>query len=155
MIDIDQFRVEVVRPVITTLGLYSRAAENLLVGTALTESGLCYLRQIKGPAVGVFQMEPATHDDIWANYLTGHQGLATLVKGFQLSYWGDVSAAQMAGNLYYAAAMCRVHYRRVKAPLPKEDDAQGMAKYWKMFYNTLRGKGTVGGALPHFEKACQ
>lgn len=155
MIDVNQFRQEVVRPVITALGLYSRAAENLLVGTALQESGLKYLRQLNGPAIGVLQMENPTHDDIWANYLTQRHGLATLVRGFQLSYWEDVPAAQMAGNMYYAVAMGRIHYLRVREALPKADNAAEMARYWKKYYNTLLGRGTVEGALPHFQMACQ
>jgi hypothetical protein len=48
---------------------YDRAAAQLLLGTALKESlQLKYRRQIQGPALGYYQMEPATHDDIWNNY---------------------------------------------------------------------------------------
>jgi hypothetical protein len=43
----------------------------LLLGTALTESGdMHYLHQLgNGPALGVYQMEPTTHEDIYDNYL--------------------------------------------------------------------------------------
>jgi len=48
-------------------GLHSDAAVNLLLMIAAHESGgFKYRRQIGGgPALGVFQMEPPTHDDIW------------------------------------------------------------------------------------------
>jgi hypothetical protein len=63
-------------PVLRQLGLDEyrmQAAEELLLGTALQESGLIYRRQLNnGPALGLFQMEPATHDDIWADFLTYH-----------------------------------------------------------------------------------
>jgi hypothetical protein len=48
-------------------GLHSDAAVNLLLMIAAHESGgFKYRRQIGGgPALGVFQMEPPTHDDVW------------------------------------------------------------------------------------------
>src|SRR3954469_3472805 len=59
-----QFRNFVVRPILDYLGLASPAAENLLVGTALYESGLEALDQwtgpgdaTLGPAFGIYQIE--------------------------------------------------------------------------------------------------
>ena len=51
--------------------LVSQEAENLLMGTAAQESALGeYIRQLgNGPALGIFQMEPETFDDIVRNYL--------------------------------------------------------------------------------------
>ena len=40
-------------------------------------------------------------------------------------------------------------YRRDKYSLPKHDDLDGQAKYWKRVYNTRLGKGTES----HFIKA--
>ena len=59
---------------------------------------------------------------------------------------------EMHGNAFFAAAMCRVHYRRVFESLPKLDDALGMATYWKKYYNTYAGKGTIDKALPFFKQ---
>ena len=50
MLEPQQVRSLVIRPVIRRLGLWSPAAERLLLGTALTESGLRHLRQVRGPA---------------------------------------------------------------------------------------------------------
>ena len=46
MLNVEQFRLYVVRPVLNYLELGGAAAEQLLVGTALTESKLTYLKQI-------------------------------------------------------------------------------------------------------------
>lgn len=155
-LNLHHLRTLIIRPVLDHIRLYSLAAEQLLVGTALQESRAHYLHQLgKGPAVGIFQMEPATHDDIWRNYLAYHHGLATLVRQLELPQWYDDDAREMAGNLYYAAAMARIHYRRVKAALPAAGDALTMARYWKRWYNTPLGRGTVEEALPHFEAACR
>lgn len=152
--DIGQFRVYIVRPVLEHLRLHSFAAENLLIGTALQESRLSYVRQLgAGPAIGIYQMEPATHDDIWRNYLAYHHGLAALVRTLELPGWYGGEAIEMAGNMYYATAMCRIHYRRVSAPLPAADDVHGLARYWKRHYNTALGKGTAEEFIQNYTRA--
>lgn len=142
-IDAHQLRTLVVAPAIRRIGLYSKAAENLLMGTAAQESHLgTYLHQLgKGPAKGIFQMEPATHADIWVNYLRYKRPLADelrLMAGMQTP-----TPETMIGNLYYAAAMARVHYLRVEEPLPKAENPYDLGEYWKEFYNTHQGRGTV------------
>ena len=70
MIDVKQFRANIIEPALTVLELDSVAAQELLLGTAVQESRITYLRQLgNGPALGLFQMEPATHNDIWDNFL--------------------------------------------------------------------------------------
>lgn len=143
MINALQLRREIVRPVLEHLWLWSQAAENLVMGTAAQESRMgTYLKQIAGPAVGIFQMEPFTHDDLWKTILKNQPQLAERVRQVELPGWYQDDAREMAGNLYYAAAMCRVFYRRIKEPLPDADDIPGLARYWKRYYNTHMGKGT-------------
>jgi hypothetical protein len=141
LIDPAQFRELIVRPVLQALKKWSVAAENLLLGTALQESGLRYLKQLGGgPALGVYQMEPATHQDIWINYLNAREDLKYKVLEWHEESMIDPSA--MTWNLAYATAMARVHYLRVKEPLPEAHNIMDMAEYWKAHYNTPRGAGT-------------
>lgn len=152
-LNIPQLRACVIRPALLHLGLYSLAAEELLVGTAVQESRLHYLRQLNdGPAMGIFQMEPATHNDIWQNYLNYRPELAIKVAALSTEKLRR-DAQDMAGNLFYACAMARVHYMRVPAPLPRADDVEGMAHYWKDHYNTHQGKGTVAEFVKHYHEA--
>lgn len=138
MLDIEQFRDLVIAPTLASIGLYSKSAERLLLATAVIESNLTYIKQVGGgPALGLFQMEPATERDIWDNYLKYKKDLAEKVESLRFHIDGE-----LVGNMYYAAAMCRVHYLRVKAPLPQPEDQAGMAKYWKKYYNTHLGAGT-------------
>lgn len=142
MIEPRQFRRLVVRPVLEHLGLWSLAAERLLIGTALVESRLIYLEQLPaGPALGVFQMEPGTNLDIWQHYLAFRPARAAKVWAFA----GGVLAREreMIGNLNYATAMARIHYLRVPHPLPDAEDFDGLGAYWKNYYNTVAGKGSV------------
>jgi len=144
MLDVSQFRTYVVKPVLEYLDMYSPAMENLIVGTALQESKLTYMKQLdNGPAIGVFQMEPATYKDHYTNYLVYNHGLRTKLDGLRTGLYDD-DAQELAGNLYYATAMTAVHYkRRLKdAPLPAPADIAGLAKVYKKFYNTPLGKAT-------------
>lgn len=140
MIDLVQFRDLIVIPALDVIGLNSASAVELLLGTAIQESDARYLKQIGGgPALGLFQMEPATYDDIWENYLMHRPDLAKRVSALT-RYPSNPN--ELVGNLWFAAAMCRVHYRRVPEPLPDAGDVEGMAAYWKEHYNTHLGAGT-------------
>lgn len=126
----------VIRPVLKDLNLYSPQAERLLLGTACKESecGL-WLKQIGGgPALGIYQMEPDTHLD-HLMFLDRRVPLKLKVRA-----WGT-GQDDMAGNLYYATAMCRVHYLRVPEPIPNDLPAQ--AAYYKKYYNTEKGAATI------------
>jgi hypothetical protein len=140
---------EVIDPAIAALPLDETKGETvaglqqLLIGTALQESDLIHTRQMGGgPARGYFQMEPATHDDIWANYLAYQKDTAAKVLAVAGLASGTPKAALLEDNHVYAALMARVHYRRrSKAKLPAADDVKAMAALWKQVYNTPKGKG--------------
>ena len=99
-----------------------------------------YLKQVgDGPALGIFQMEPTTYLDIWDNYLRFRPALQQRMA----ERWPmQPEATEMMTDLFLAAVLCRLHYRRIPAPLPRADDLPGLARYWKRHYNTLGGRGT-------------
>jgi len=130
-------------------GLWSPAAERLVLGTAMQESHLRYLKQIQGPAIGICQMERATWQDL-RRWLARRHVLRHAIDDWAI---GEPDADEMEGNLYYALAMCRAHYRRVPAALPPANLPGQLATYWKAHYNTAAGKGRVADAMPHFVKA--
>lgn len=131
-----------IRPTLKLLDLSSRHAEILLLGTAIVESGLKERVQRKGPARGLFQMEPATHYDIWDNYLKYRPELAAKVKGLKSIKWTNM-ADQLQYNDAYACALARVHYLRVPEKIPESGSIYDLAVYWKTYYNTPSGKGTI------------
>ena len=149
MIDTRQFMQHIIVPALTAIDLDSAAAEELLLGTALQESGLRYLVQLgNGPAKGFFQMETATHNDIWDNYLRYRSELSAHIHVIS----SQQTAQEMVGNLLYAAAMCRVHYLRVSESLPKAGKHAEQAKYWKTHYNTTQGRGTEAEYIENWER---
>jgi len=152
-IDPGQLRSLVIAPALAALGLASPAAEELLLGTALQETGGGHwLHQLgAGPAIGLYQMEPATHDDIWKSFLASHAELAAKVTS--LTVPGLSKLAQLAGNLYYATAMTRIFYDRVPEPLPAAGDIAAQAAYYKAHYNTPLGAATTAQYLENWHKA--
>lgn len=131
-----EFYRYIIWPTLDDMKLGGDAACQLLLGTALVESNLEHLVQTgSGPARGVYQMEPATHDDIWENYLK-HRPEHVMVMERYLAR-RPPNASQLVWNLGYATCMVRWHYRRVRPPLPAPGDIEAMAWYWKRWYNTF------------------
>lgn len=141
MFDRQQFR-ELIEDVLQGLGLHSPAAVNLLLGTAAQESRFgTYLHQVGGgPALGVFQMEPATERDIWDNYI---KYKPSLVQEIAATTGATGPGLHLRWNLAYQIAMARVHYLRQPGSLPADNDVPGLAAYWKQHYNTPQGAGSV------------
>ena len=141
MIDPRQFRRLIIAPTLQHLGLWSLAAEQLLIGTAITESGLKFLTQHGGgPAKGFYQIEPTTAQDLYENWLSFRPDWAA--KLTQLIVPGQNLSGQLVSNLAYATAVARLIYYRRPEPLPKAGDIQGFAEYWKTHWNTNLGAGS-------------
>ena len=134
--------------VLKKMDLHSPEASDLVYKTGKVESGYKYIRQIKGPARGLFQCESWVAVDICKNYLAYRKSLmrkvadATKVK---LSYFVEPNEEDwsyiLETNIAAQIAMCRLHYRRIPKPLPSS--LEGQAKYWKKYYNSMAGRGTV------------
>lgn len=140
-LNVAQLRDLVVRPALRDIGLHSQAAEDLVMGTGAQESRLEYIKQIRGPALGLFQVEPATYFDYWDNFIDRRPELRDAIfESLDVTYRPPVE--RVVHDLRFAAMMCRIHYRRIRAPLPPEGDVEAMAAYWKRYYNTVHGRGT-------------
>ena len=112
---------------------------NLLVGTACVESDCGkYIKQVKGPACGIFQIEPNTAKDILDNYINYRENLKDIHNKLFNIYL--TLEENLCYNLAYSIFMCRVFYLRIKEPIPESMIDQ--AKYWKKYYNTHLGRGT-------------
>jgi len=137
-----EFLADTLRPTLIVMGMHSPAAEKLLLMTACHESmGFRYRRQIKGPALSYFQIEPATLADLYDSYLDYRSAKrATLNKHLP----GDMTPLEALKNDdTYAVACARMIYARVSAPLPDADDEHGLAAYAKKHWNTEAGKATA------------
>jgi hypothetical protein len=147
MLDSTQLRQLIIQPALKDLQLYSPEAEELLVFTCANESnGGSYLAQIKGPALGIYQMEPATHNDIWVNYILNNNPLSLmLINNFGCIHRPD--EYRLIYDLRYATAMARIHYRRVSEALPSSFDVNAIWDYYKKYYNTGDGAAQKDQAI--------
>lgn len=149
-IDARQLLELVIRPTLDSIGLGGRAAEQIVLGTAAAESGLSAIQQYgSGPALGLYQMEPETHDSLHRDMLSQKPNLRAAILGlasFRAVMKNEqIPASEMIGNLPYATAMCRIRYRWDPHPLPAVGDLDGMARTWKVYYNSRLGAGTEDG----------
>jgi len=134
-----QFR-DLITETLKEYGLFSESAVNLLLGTAAQESLFGkYIRQVRGPALGVFQMEPETFK--WMRDKYGER------FGFQ-----DREAEDMVWDMKLAILLARLRYFVVPEALPPADDILGTAKYWKKYYNTIHGAGTTEQFVHNYKK---
>ncbi len=147
---------ELIDTVLKDMGKYSKEAADLLMVTSAQESFLGeYIKQLKkGPARGIFQMEPDTEEDIFRNYLKYRPELMATVQ--QYVSQGAVELDLWA-NLPYQIAIARVHYLRVKYAIPKrpsfpseKEYIMALAEYWKKHWNTPLGKGTAVEAYNNY-----
>jgi hypothetical protein len=127
-----------------------------LAGTLAQESD-CFRTRYQdegGPARGYYQMEPGTHRDIWVNYLSRHKELVNKIKIYLPKHINPEKEGfhYLPFNDRYATAMARVHYLRIKEPLPSAHDEKALASYWKRHYNTFRGGGTEHEFIEHFNR---
>jgi hypothetical protein len=138
-----------IRTELLLIGLYSADAEELLMATCAQESLLGqYRHQVSGPALGIFQMEPGDHDDIWKNYLTYHTDLARFIVGDPVI---KPDASRLQTDDAYAIAMCRVHYARCPRAFPKATDLNGLWMYYKVNYNSVHGAATQEQFNRHYQ----
>ncbi len=141
----------IIKPTLKYMGgnYYSKESAFLLLCTAAIESNCGeYIKQINGPALGVWQMEPDTHNDIWDN-------CDALIGPFEQKIYdicGRCTDNTLIDSPKYACAMARLKYSMDPHPLPKYTgdsnvDLKSFYDYYKRVYNTGLGAST-------FDKWC-
>lgn len=158
----NDLREHVIQPLLYSLPsnyqvMNSHEAVTLLLGTALAESGGTAIAQMGGgPAAGICQMEEATHADIWENWLLRdkHQELLEwIAERFGDTTYDEERFSRLYGDASYAFFMARCHYYRVAEaiPAPASGDIKPFARYWKKYYNTHLGAGTIEHFIDSWE----
>jgi hypothetical protein len=157
-IDPEDFLYYVIKPTLYKLGkpLESERAEKILLGTAVYESNLRFLRQIdNGPAISPFQIEPNTANVIWNKVINRSNELIELYENIyqnlsSLVINGIDRTDQLHANLYLACAIARLVYWFDPELLPTS--IEDMGAYYKRVYNTAGGKGTAAGWIASYKK---
>ena len=153
-INAKQLRELIIRTTLHDMAMWSESAENMVIGTAAQESHLGeHIKQIGGgPALGLYQCEPATHADVYSYLRNNEFRLFGKTLPNDLRPVGPVNHERLIYDLRYATMICRLHYYRVKEALPSADDMDGISNYWKKYYNTRLGKGKPAEFVRNYER---
>lgn len=144
---------------------YSDVSTELVLATGVHEGrNFDFMKQIKGPARSYYQVEPATANDNWKNWLYYNPKIAikflklageTLIfelipqnqhEEFIKDYieeerYKDLNETVLIYNEAYAIAHCRLKYYRSPFKMPEYFDIDEMAIIWKKYYNSCEGAG--------------
>lgn len=143
--DAQQLHDHIIKPTLKYMGgnYDSKNARMLLLATAAIESHCgYYIKQVNGPALGIWQMEPATHHDVNLNC----DALKNNDFGKKIVYlipmYNDFKSGTLIDAPKYACAMARLKYSMDKEALPSHDEPYETYRYYKRVYNTRLGAST-------------
>lgn len=147
---IDYFIYNIIRPTLEKMDMWSPAAEKLLVMIACHESmGFRFRKQISGPAVSFYQIEPATFTDVWDRYLGRRQLKKANVVQFLPDDLTPIEALTISDE--FATSIARMKLYMVPEALPLATDDEGLARYAKKYWNSELGKATPEKYLNDFQ----
>ena len=125
-------------------------ARLLLLATAAIESDCgYYIKQVNGPALGIWQMEPDTYNDIIDN--------CDAINESNIKFYNKINSLWNYNNYglvhalishpMYACAMARLKYSMDSNPLPEVTgkrivDERSFYDYYKRVFNTHLGAST-------------
>ncbi|MFS1524367.1 hypothetical protein ACL7TT_09660 [Microbulbifer sp. 2304DJ12-6] len=137
---LDELRLQVIRPTLQHLRAWNLGMENLLLGTAAQESQLGFhLKQGRRHGLGIYQIQPHTHREIWDHYLIDYPPLASKVRGLASQRdFLDHPHSELTTNLRYATAIAWLIYRSADVHKIKEADAANvtlMAQLWHQHFH--------------------
>lgn len=160
--DTKQLLTLIIKPTHEYMGgnYQSDSADLLSLCTAAIESDCGhFIKQVGGPALGIWQMESATHFDIWSNCDALER--KTRFEDHILKLRIKKSPLNMDKNLIlspmYACTMARLKYAMDENQLPKvtgnrKTDERNFYDYYKRVYNTELGASTFGKWQVKMEK---
>lgn len=113
--------------------------------TIATESNMGkYTKQLKGPAKGITQVEPTT-EKYALKWLAKHdKKMFSLLKTLRVP--ANVGIHEAEYNLAYSIGLAYSVYR-MKGVNPVGKSTEDLAKLYKKYYNTSKGKATVDNVL--------
>lgn len=151
MFDINQFRDDILTPTLGGLQINEPGYKELLVFTCAVETyGGTYIKQINGPALGIYQIEPTTFSELWHNYVIRQPQIVNLMS-LNLNINRLPSPNDIMTNLTLATALCVLYYKWRKAPIP-ETTPESLWAVYKEFYNTYEGKAEEVSAIKAYKK---
>lgn len=153
--DIYEFREDVVKPALAAINLLSASAVNLLLGTCAQETAFgTFLIQKKigyEGGLGIYQMERNTYNFVWDAKVQPSPAVRAKIRVY-LGYDGKPPAYRLVSDLALATIMARLYYHTFTEPLPEPNDIPGLARYYKLYWNTPNGAATEQQFISNYER---
>ncbi len=130
---------EIISDVVRVLGGGINAID-LLAETAMQETKLGTYRDpsIYGAGIGLCQCDPIAFYDTKARTSQARKAVIMDELGINID---DVEHVELAFSPLLSFVWCRLHYLLRPGAIP--DTVLGRAEYWKHWYNSELGRGTV------------
>lgn len=115
---------------------------SIILGTMAQESCFTYTRQLGGgPARGLGQIEPATEQSLWFDFLAYNPEISAFITS-RCGHGGPDEVA-LEYDLVYGILLMRVlYFWRDPERLPTVEDIEGQSRVYKTYYNTIYGAAT-------------
>ncbi len=151
MFNITQFRADILTPTLEALQFRDIELKELLVFTCAVESaGGTYVRQVNGPALGIYQLEPNTFSDLWYNYILRKPDIVNLLS-LNLGLHRLPDPIEVITDLKLATAFCALLYKYRKAQI-KSIDPNDLWDVYKPLYNTEKGAAVKDKSIAAYYK---
>jgi hypothetical protein len=151
MFDITQFREDILIPAMQALQIHGEPIRELLVFTCAVESnGGTYLKQIKGNALGIYQIEPNSFTDLWYNYIIRKPDIVNMLS-LNLNINRIPAPHDLISNLTLATVCCALYYQSKNAK-PTSLDENELWDIYKTLYNTVDGKAEKEPSIKAYRK---
>lgn len=136
---------------LTYLGEWSQSAENLLLGTAIQESGLGFCMR-DGRRLGLYHISAVAHRAAWDNYLAKDPNKASLVRGLagQHSFTANPHL-ELVTNLRYATAIAWCIYLKAGCELKDSMTIVELAGVWHRHFHS-KPTGTVADFVRNYRE---
>lgn len=135
MINPYQFVNLILESALKACGMYSLDAMYLMVCTAGVESKLTHIKQLPdGPALGLFQIEPATYADC-QRYLKNNMALRDQILAYTQRTFIPDHPNILISDFALNALIARVKYWMQAEAIPSYKDPEGQAAYYEKYYN--------------------
>lgn len=130
-------------PLLKLCNFYSVDALHLMLGTLICETNFEFLKQEGGPALGIYQIEPSTYAAI-CKYLNRSDNRPMRDRILAGCFYDNFPTENaLTSNLALNTLIARTKYFMIPEQLPNFKDIQGQAKYYKNYYNTAFGEGSL------------
>jgi len=147
-----QLHDHIIKPTLKYMGgrYNSVEARFLLLCTAAIESDCGhFIKQVGGPALGIWQIEPATHNDIWQNCDALKSDFGQVIRNLAPLY-SKLADNDLIDAPKYACAMARLKYSMTPKALPAYNggtdlDLDMFYRYYKTYYHGVDHNGNELG----------